>query len=116
FIAKFAMLTGILNPQGLGEGPALVAPGGWALLSALLLSGFATIVAMARAGIRNLWAIADRTVPRVGAGEIAPVLLLLFLCIGMTAAAGPTMRYMQAAAVSLHMPQEYVRQVMEDAP
>nr|WP_314073226.1 monovalent cation/H+ antiporter subunit D [uncultured Roseococcus sp.] len=116
FIAKFAMLSGILNPHGLGEGPALVAPSGWGLLIALILSGFATIVAMARAGIRNLWAIADRTVPRVGAVEIAPVLMLLFICIGMTVAAGPTMRYMQAAAVSLHTPQEYVRQVMEDGP
>jgi multicomponent K+:H+ antiporter subunit D len=112
FIAKFAMLSGILNPAGLAEGPALVPPGGWALLIALILSGFATVVAMARAGIRNIWATSDRTVPRVGAVEIAPVVLLLFVCIGMTAAAGPVMRYMQAAAASLHSPQDYVRQVV----
>jgi len=112
FIAKFAMLDGILNPAGVGQGPALVTSGGWALLIALILSGFATLLAMTRAGVRNLWANADRAVPRVGAVEIAPVLLLIFVCIGMTVAASPVMRYMQAAATSLHMPREYVRQVV----
>ncbi|WP_421992600.1 monovalent cation/H+ antiporter subunit D [Roseococcus sp.] len=112
FIAKFAMLSGILNPNGLGQGPALVSPGGWALLTVLVLSGFATLLSMARAGIRNLWATGDRGVPRVGAIEIAPVVLLLFVCLSMTVGAGPVMRYMQAAAVSLHTPQEYVRQVL----
>ena len=109
FLAKFAMLSGILNPAGLAEGPALIAPGGWALLIALILSGFATIVAMTRAGIRNLWATADRAMPRVGAIEIAPVLLLLAVCFTMTAQAGPVMRYMQAAATALHAPQETAR-------
>ena len=112
FIAKFAMLNAILNPAGLGNGPVLISWGGWALLIALVLSGFATILAMARAGIRHIWA-SDRAVPRVGAVEIAPILLLLFVCIGMTAAAGPVMRYMQATAATLHAPQEYVRQVVE---
>lgn len=111
FIAKFAMLSGILNPGGLSESPALVSTGGWALLIALFLSGFATLIAMVRAGIRSIWATSDR-VPRVGAIEIAPVLLLISLCIGMTAAAGPAMRYMQAAAVALHAPQDTVRQIM----
>ncbi|MCO6416898.1 monovalent cation/H+ antiporter subunit D [Siccirubricoccus sp. KC 17139] len=104
FIAKFAMLDGILNPRGLGQGPVLVSPGSWSLLIVLVLSGFATLLAMTRAGIRNLWADADRAVPRIGAVEIAPVLLLIFVCIGMTVAAGPVMRYMQATAAALHAP------------
>lgn len=111
FIAKFAMLSAILNPSGLGKGPLLISWGGWALLAALILSGFAMVLSMARAGIRHLWAT-DREVPRVGAVEIAPILLLLFVCVGMTAAAGPVMRYMQAAAASLHTPQNYVQQVL----
>jgi multicomponent K+:H+ antiporter subunit D len=112
FIGKFAMLSGILNPEGLGKGPAAITPGGWALLAALVLSGLATVLAMMRAGIRSLWATTGRTVPRVGVIEIAPVLLLLGLCIGLTAAAGPALRYTQAAAVSLHTPQDYLRGVM----
>ncbi|MBO1074588.1 monovalent cation/H+ antiporter subunit D (plasmid) [Roseomonas marmotae] len=115
FIAKFSMLTGILNPNGLGEGPATVSPGGWALLTALVLSGLATVIAMTRAGIRSIWAT-TRAVPRVRVIEIAPVLLLLGLCIGMTASAGSVMRYMQAAAAALHAPQAYVQNVLGETP
>ncbi|MFC3127764.1 monovalent cation/H+ antiporter subunit D [Pseudoroseomonas globiformis] len=112
FLAKFAMLSGILNPSGLGEGPSTISPGGWALLVALVLSGLATVLAMTRAGIRSLWANSGRSVPRIGVIEIAPVLALLLICCTMTAAAGPVMRYMQATAATLHAPQDYVRQVM----
>jgi multicomponent K+:H+ antiporter subunit D len=112
FVAKFAMLNGILNPGGLGRGPVEVAWGGWALLAALVLSGLATVLAMTRAGIRSLWAGTGRAVPRVRVIEIAPVLLLIGLCIGMTAAAGPVLRYMDATARSLHAPQDYLRQVI----
>lgn len=115
FIGKFAMLTGILNPGGLGEGPGSPAAGGWALLLALVLSGFATVLAMARAGIRSLWAT-TRSVPVVGMTEIVPVLLLIGLCVAMTVGAGPVTRYMQAAATSLHTPGDYVRAVTGDHP
>lgn len=113
FIAKFAMLDGILNPAGLGRSPSAVPPGGWALLAALILSGLATVLAMTRAGIRSLWAATDRSVPRVGVVEIAPVLLLLGLCIGMTAGAGPVLRYMQSTASALHAAPSYVGSVVD---
>ncbi|MCQ4161569.1 monovalent cation/H+ antiporter subunit D [Roseomonas sp. GC11] len=122
FIAKFAMLDGILNPAGLGRGGAgaaggaAVTPAGWALLAALVLSGLATVLAMTRAGIRSLWAEAGRGTPRVGVVEIAPVLLLLGLCLGMTAAAGPVLRYMQDTATALYQPQPYVRAVTGARP
>ncbi len=112
FIAKFAMLSGILNPEGLHGRVASVPPGGWALLAALVLSGLATVIAMTRAGIRSLWATSNRSVPRVRVIEIAPVLLLLGLCIGMTVGAGPVLRYTQATAEMLHAPQHYIRHVI----
>ena len=116
FIAKFAMLSGILNPEGLGGRVASVSPGGWALLVALVLSGLATVLAMTRAGIRSLWATANRSVPRVRVIEMAPILLLVGLCIGMTAGAGPVLRYMQATAQALHAPQDYIRHVIGQNP
>jgi multicomponent K+:H+ antiporter subunit D len=116
FIAKFAMLSGILNPGGLGGAAGAVHWGGWALLAALVLSGLATVIAMTRAGIRSLWATSSRSVPRVGVIEMAPVLLLLVLCIGMTAGAGPVFRYMQAAATSLHASQGYITDVIGRRP
>ncbi|MFB9971238.1 monovalent cation/H+ antiporter subunit D [Pseudoroseomonas cervicalis] len=108
FIAKFAMLDGILNPEGLGRGGEAVPLSGWALLAALILSGLATVLAMTRAGIRSLWAAGERAAPRVGVVEIAPVLLLIGLCIGMTAAAGPVLGYMQDTAAALHQPRAYI--------
>jgi multicomponent K+:H+ antiporter subunit D len=111
FVAKFAMLTALLNPSGLGEGGTISA-GSWALLAALVLSGLATLLAMARAGIRNIWAAPDGVAPRVGVIEIAPVLLLLVLCAAMTVQAGPVLRYMQATAASLYAPAGYVEGVL----
>jgi multicomponent K+:H+ antiporter subunit D len=43
---------------------------------------------------------------------MAPVLLLLGLCGGLTLQAGPAMRYLQDAADALHAPHTYVEQVL----
>ena len=114
FIAKFALLTAVLNPSGMHR--AGVIPGvGWAILAVLILSGFATLVAMTRAGIRSFWASPDRTVPRVRLIEMAPVMFLLIMCAVQTVQAGPVMRFMLATAQSLHAPGGYVRDVMESS-
>jgi multicomponent K+:H+ antiporter subunit D len=84
----------------------------WALVAALVVSGLATIVAMLRAGINAFWTPTDGVAPRVRIIEIAPIILLLLLCLGLTAGAGPAMDYMQATARSLHAPQDYVRSVL----
>jgi len=107
FIAKFALLTAALNPQG-----GVVSISGWILLLVLILSGLAALIAMTRAGIRAFWAAPDRTVPRVHLVEISPVATLLLLCAMQTIQAGPVMGFMQATAQSLHAPQDYIRGVL----
>jgi multicomponent K+:H+ antiporter subunit D len=111
FIAKFALLTAALNPSGPGQGGAIPA-GSWALLVVLILSGLAALIAMTRAGIRAFWASPDLAAPRVRIIEIAPIAVLLILCAAQTVEAGPVMRFMQAAASSLHAPGDYVRGVL----
>ena len=111
FIAKFALLTAALHPLGTPQGGAISA-GSWAFVVVLILSGFATLIAMTRAGIRALWASPDRAVPRVHVIEIAPVVLLLIICVVQTAQAGPIMRFMQATAQSLYAPADYVHGVL----
>lgn len=111
FLAKLAILAPLLAfVEGGAEGglPATT----WALLAALVLSGLATTIAMARTGIDVFWASPAATVPRVGLIEIAPVGLLLVLCCALTAGAGPVMAYMRAAAESLHAPQAYLQGVL----
>lgn len=112
FIAKFALLSAALHPSEMNSGGSI--PGsGWALLVVLILSGFATLIAMTRAGIRSFWAAPDRTVPRVRVIEMAPVMFLLIVCAAQTVQAGPVMRFMQATAQSLHASDGYVRGVLE---
>jgi multicomponent K+:H+ antiporter subunit D len=111
FIAKFALLTAMLNPDGLGAGDPISATT-WALVALLILSGLSAMIAMTRAGIRTFWAPIEGTVPRVLVIEIIPVAFLLALCLAMTVQGGPIMRYMEATARSLHAPEHYVRDVL----
>jgi multicomponent K+:H+ antiporter subunit D len=111
FIAKFALLTAVLGASGSSPG-APVPIASWALLVLLILSGLAALIAMTRAGIRAFWASPDRVVPRVRLIEIGPVVVLLLLCAIQTVQAGPVMRFMEAAAQSLHAPHNYVRGVL----
>jgi multicomponent K+:H+ antiporter subunit D len=104
FLAKMAMLGALLAPQP-------VPASAWALLALLSLSGLAAIIAMGRAGVRIFWAT-QRSVPRVRVIEMAPVALLLGLCLALTAAAGPAMRYMQDTAQALHAPRAYIEGVL----
>lgn len=111
FIGKFALLSSALKASGLAGGEGSVRAESWVLLIILILSGFAALIAMTRAGIRSFWAASDRTVPRVLVIEMAPVAVLLILCAIQTVKAGPVMRFMQATAQSLHAPQDYIRDV-----
>jgi multicomponent K+:H+ antiporter subunit D len=95
FVAKFAMLASLL---ALDPVPGAA----WALLVLLTLSGLASIIAMGRAGVQVFWASPALSVPRVRVIEMAPVALLLGLCLALTLQAGPAMRYAQDAAQALH--------------
>lgn len=107
FLAKFALLHGLLRGGGLSVGS-------WMLLGLLVLSGFAVLIAAMRAGIRTFWT--ERDVPRVGMVEMAPVAGLLLLCMMLTIQAGPAMHYMEATAEMLHVPTDYVRGVLTKRP
>jgi multicomponent K+:H+ antiporter subunit D len=44
--------------------------------------------------------------------EMAPVAVLLALCLALTAAAGPAMQYLQDTAQALHAPRAYIERVL----
>lgn len=111
FIGKFALLTALLNPAGIGSGGAVPATA-WALIVLLLLSGLATIIAMSRLGIQIFWVPSEQPLAQVRMLEIAPVALLLCLTLALTIEAGPAMHYMQATAAAAHAPWDYVRSVL----
>ncbi|MBX6321098.1 MAG: monovalent cation/H+ antiporter subunit D [Rhodospirillaceae bacterium] len=111
FLAKFAMLEPLFARGGNGPSAAT-----WAFLGILVLSGLATIIAMTRAGIDAFWASPAETPPLLRVSEIVPVVFLLGLCVALTVQAGPALRYMQATALSLHQPRDYVRSVLSGSP
>lgn len=115
FIAKFAMLAGMLNMDGLGSS-AEIAPRVWLLFALIILSGLAALVAMMRSGIRIFWAPLETVVPRVLVVEVAPVVGLLALCLLLTVKGGAMINYTDAAARSLHDPSGYIQGVLEPVP
>jgi len=108
FLAKFALLA-----TALGAAPAAgVPPATWVLCAAILLSGFASLIALSRIGMRLFWSIASRTTPRLQLLEAAPVTVLVLICFALSFAANPITRYLESAARSLHQPDTYVRTVL----
>jgi multicomponent K+:H+ antiporter subunit D len=107
FIGKFGMMAAMLKADG-----ATVQASAWMLIGLLTVSGLATLIAMTRTGISSFWARLDDSVPRVRIIEMAPVLCLLLLCLGLTVGGGPAMRYMEATTQALQAPQGYVTGVL----
>jgi multicomponent K+:H+ antiporter subunit D len=107
FIGKFSIIA-----AAVGEGGPGISTAGWMLLGALLVSGFAATVTLARAGIRHFWASGGRFAPRLKMVEVVAVLSLLLCCIALTVYAEPVMRYTRAAAAGLHEPRSYIDTVL----
>ena len=83
---------------------------------AVLASGFISLVALTRVGIRLFWSVTARTTPRLRVSEAAPVAFLVTLAVVLGTAASPVMRYLEEAAASLHDPQSYIRVVLSSRP
>ena len=117
FVGKFAMLTALLNPLGLGLS-AGQQPGaaGWMLMALLIGTGLLALIALTRAGILHFWATYGRAALKLRVLEGLPIAGLLGACIALTLQAGPVMRYMQATADALHTPGLYVQAVMSARP
>jgi multicomponent K+:H+ antiporter subunit D len=105
FLAKLALLSAWLEPES-------ISVAAWGMVCLLTLSGLAATIALGRAGVRIFWAAHEQVVPRVRLIEIAPVALLLALCLSLTLQAGPAMRYCEDAAKALHAPRGYVDEVL----
>jgi multicomponent K+:H+ antiporter subunit D len=112
FVAKFAILKGMLDGDSLAGGEIPVAA--WIVMALVILSGLAALVAMMRTGIRTFWAPLETVVPRVLVIEMAPILTLIGLCFAMTFSGGALIRYTDAASRALHQPAGYVQGVLGD--
>ena len=117
FIGKLTLLSALLNPLGLdvAKDESVSGPS-WALISLLIFSGLASLIAFSRVGIQRFWAPRARPSPTLQRNECLPILILLSLCIALTFKAEPLLRYTQDTAAALHDPQQYVLSVMATRP
>jgi multicomponent K+:H+ antiporter subunit D len=111
FVGKFALLTAVLNPGGLGAGGS-ASPVGLAFTALLIVSGLAALIALLRVGIQTFWVPGEDAAPKVLLIEILPVAALLLLTLVMTVQAQPIMRYMDATARALDQPRIYIEGVL----
>ncbi|AKR54869.1 Na(+) H(+) antiporter subunit D [Devosia sp. H5989] len=107
FVAKFAMLQGMLAGR-IEDVPGPV----WVLLTLVIVSGFAALIGMTRLGISTFWTSLEGAAPRVRVIELAPVAVLLALCVALTVWGGPVMRYMDLTAQALEQPHQYISSVL----
>lgn len=117
FIGKFAMLTNLMNPLGVGQSVGYQPSAwGWWLLACMIGTGLLSLVALTRAGIRHFWATSERNPPELRVAEGMPIAALMAICVAMSIYANPVMRYTQQAANLLHAPSVYIHTIMQTAP
>lgn len=117
FVGKFAMLTALLNPLGLGASGGLrPGPIGWSLLALMVGTGLLALLALTRTGIRHFWAAQNRQAPQLRVLEGLPIAALLAACLWLTVQAPLVLQFTQASANALHAPHTYIRAVMQAQP
>jgi len=116
FVAKFALLSALLNPAGIGSAASTPGPAGWSLLALLIASGLASTIALSRTGIRYFWAPQERPAPRLRVIECLPIVALLAACATLAVLAQPVLRYTAATAAALHQPAPYIEAVLSARP
>ena len=105
FIGKFAMLSALLDAP-------VISPANWSFLALLLLSGFLTLVALSRAGIRYFWTQPMSSMPALRVLEVLPVAALLAASVALSIEAGPIMHHASDTARDLYKPHAYRNAVM----
>lgn len=108
FIAKFSIFHALLTEHA----ETTLGYSGWTLLTLIVVSGFASVMALMRFGVRTFWASPVSKTPRLQITEAAPIFALVLICVLFTVQAGPLKRYLDRTAASLHTPQVYIQQVL----
>ncbi|MFC7298472.1 monovalent cation/H+ antiporter subunit D [Herminiimonas aquatilis] len=112
FVAKFGLFHALLNPE---SPDAVIDSRTWVLMALIVLSGLAAIISMLRFGVRTFWAAGAIAAPRLHVSEVAPISLLLLVCVALTVQAGPAYDYLARTSKDLHQPTQYIHKVL-DAP
>ena len=117
FLAKFAMLSAALDPDGVTN--ALRSPpstSAWLFVALVIAAGLLATIALARTGMRQFWTARERPEPRLRVVECVAVALPLTACVALAIGAEPALRYARDAARALHRPAPYIEAVLGAQP
>ena len=103
FIAKLNLIGALVRTSG---------PAAWALVALLILSGLAALLAMTRLGIQRFWTPQERPSPLLRPAECVPIVVLLGLCVVLTAKGQWLLDYTHDTAAVLDDPSHYIDAVM----
>ncbi|KQP92324.1 cation:proton antiporter [Methylobacterium sp. Leaf113] len=104
FVGKLALFT------GLAAGP--ITASAWALIAALTLSSFGTLMPLVRLGILTLWVPSDDPPPVLHPTEFAALAGLLAACMALALWGGPALAYADETVRWLAQPQAYIQAVL----
>ncbi|MBD8613704.1 monovalent cation/H+ antiporter subunit D [Pseudomonas putida] len=117
FIGKLNLIAALFNPQGLGvASEQTLSASAWAYLALLILSGLASLIALARVGMQRFWTPHERPSPLLRLNECVPIMVLLGLCVLLAMRAEPLLRYTADTAAMLDDPKQYVMTVLGAQP
>lgn len=117
FIGKLGLISALFNPLGMGVAPEQPLPlVGWLLVTLLILSGMASLIAFSRVGIQRFWKPEEQASPTLRRYECLPIVILLGLCLALSFRAEPLLRYTQDTAASLQTPERYINAVLSSRP
>ena len=117
FIGKLNLIAALFNPQGLGVATQeTLSVSAWAYLALLILSGLASLIALARVGMQRFWTPHERPSPLLRLNECVPIMVLLGLSVVLAMRAEPLLRYTADTAAMLDDPKQYVMTVLSAQP
>ena len=108
FIAKFSLFHALLGQGSEGAGLSMMAI---TFLTVVILSGLAAIIALMTYGIRTFWA-GGMFPARLYRTEVAPISLLLLMCVLLTLYAGPALSYLERTGTGLQQTGVYIEKVL----
>lgn len=103
FIAKLNLINALF---------VTASPAAWGMVTLLILSGLATLLAMTRVGIQRFWTPQERPSPLLRRFECIPIVVLLGLCLLLTVEGEALLRYTHDTAALLDDPSHYIDAVM----
>ena len=109
FIAKFGILHQLLQSTP-------VTGTDWAITTLLIVAGLGGIISLVRFGVRNFWVTHREEPPALNLSEATPILLLVIVCVGMVAFAGPLSQLLERVAADAINTPAYIESVLEHQP